>query len=305
MYGALVTKWGETPQYVELDDPTRPDSDDEVQVKVSAVCLHNLVRARVKGIHYSVKGLPHIPGVDGVGTTPDGPVYFITYFSGNGSFVGRVNVARQDTFSLPPTLDVFQAAAFVNPAMSSWMALRRRARALPHNFTVLVLGATSASGEIAIHLSRHLGAGKVVGCARSPDGLGKLDLDERIILKTPATETDFSLLGPVDVILDYVYGPFTSHLLQSLNPSHSCQYIQIGSMADPRVTLDGSILRSKNIIIMGSGIGSFTEVELRAELPDLLEAMAPLDLDHVAVSPMSDVETQWQRQGTERMVFSL
>ncbi|KAF5560476.1 quinone oxidoreductase [Fusarium phyllophilum] len=251
MYGASVTKWGETPKYVELDDPAPPDSGNEIQVKVSAVCLHNLVRARVKGIHYPVKDLPHIPGVDVVRTTSEGPVYFITYFS------------------------------------------------------VLILGAISASRKIAIPRSRRLGAGKVIGCARSSDRLGKLDLDKKILLKMPATETDFSMLEPVDFVLDYVYGKFTSHLLQFLSPSHFCQYIQVGSMADPRSTLNASILRSKNIIIMGSGIGSFTESELRAELPDLLEAMAPLSLESVAVSSMSDVETQWERQETERLVFSL
>jgi hypothetical protein len=61
MYGAEVTKWGEAPKYVEMDDPLPPTSG-EIQVNVSAVCLHSLVRARAKGVHYSVEGLPHTLG---------------------------------------------------------------------------------------------------------------------------------------------------------------------------------------------------------------------------------------------------
>lgn len=100
---------------------------------------------------------------------------------------------------VPEGMDPVQASALLNPAMSSWMALRTRTTNLPSTFTALVMGATFASGSIAISLARSLGAGKVVGVARNLATLETLDLDEKIVLQDPVEKTDFSKLGNVDV----------------------------------------------------------------------------------------------------------
>jgi hypothetical protein len=53
----------------------------------------------------------------------------------------------------------------------------RSAFTLPFNFTVLILGATSASGAIAVLLARELGAGKVIRCGRNIEKIATLGLD--------------------------------------------------------------------------------------------------------------------------------
>ena len=46
----------------------------------------------------------------------------------------------------------------MNPAMSSWVALRRRVQLTPGQ-SVLVLGATGNAGTMAVQVARRLGAG--------------------------------------------------------------------------------------------------------------------------------------------------
>jgi len=303
MHTAQVASWGQPPQYISVPDPETPAPDSGLtQVKVLAVGLHRLVRSRAAGTHYSSKTLPHTPGVDGVGTTADGKrVYFSTLGSG-GSFSEIVNVPTKDVTPLPEKLDPHQAAALVNPALSSWMALRTRTVNLPKRFSILIMGATSASGAVAVSLARVLGANRVIGCARNVAAMKALDLDQTIALESPAEKTDFSTLGDVDVILDYVYGPPAVHLLSSLKSSVPTQYVHIGSLASLNIELPGSVLRSKDLTIRGSGNGSFSIADMRKEIPALLEGVAGMKPQHVQAVPLSEVEQAWDIGG-DRIVF--
>lgn len=307
MHGAQVLAWGEAPNYVELAPPKFPPAEpSETQIQVAAVGLHNIVRKRALGQHYTTTTLPHIPGIDGTGTTRNGrDVYFLTLLSGTGSFMERVNVPCRDVFELPPDSNKIQMAGLVNNAVSSWMALKRRTVALPSNFTVLILGATSASGAAAISIARSLGAGKVIGCGRNVEKLTTLSLDQTVPLLNPVTTTNFASLGQVDVILDYIYGPATVHLLNSLKPTRHVQYIQIGTVAATDITLAASTLRSKNITLSGSGVGSFSPAELRAEVPALLKAVQKLPHSEFNVVPLSEVKNVWDQDTSATTVFTL
>ncbi len=70
-------------------------------------------------------------------------------------------------FPIPDDLADDAAAALANPGMSSWAALVERAH-LQRDETVLINGATGASGRLAIQISRHLGAGKIIAAGRNP-----------------------------------------------------------------------------------------------------------------------------------------
>lgn len=302
MHAAVVTTWGQTPKYVEIPDASSPDSES-LQIRVQAIGLHAVVDSRATGTHYSAQTLPHVPGVDGVGTTTDGRVVYFSTFRTGGSFAEVVNVDARAAFPLPEGVDPVQAAAFLNPGLSSWMALKMRAEKLPANFTVLIMGATSASGTIAIPLARAFGAGKVIGCARNVEALEKLGLDATIALQTPASETDFAAANEADVILDYLYGPPAEHLLGALECSKPVQYIHIGGLAGQEMRLPGSVLRSKKLTIRGSGAGAFTHRDMAAEVPGLLEAFRGVGPLPVRISPLSEVEAVWRERGEERIVF--
>ena len=301
MHAAQIAQWGQSPKYVQVDTPpSTPTDSTNVQIKVSAAGLYSLVRSRAAGTHYSANTMPHIPGTDGVGTTADGQDVYFSSFATGGSFCDLVNVPKQAVTPLPSGVDRLQAAAFVNPGLSSWMALQARSNA-PPNFSVLIMGATSASGSMAISIARALGAGKVVGCARNVDKLKTLGLDDTIPLLDPVTDTDFSKMN-VDVVLDYMYGPPAEHLLKTLPAPSRVQYLQIGCLAGLDITLPGPVLRSKNIIMKGSGPGSFSMEKMGEELPKLLEAFKQIKPHKLRVVPFSQIESAWDESG-ERTVF--
>ena len=70
-----------------------------------------------------------------------------------------------DIVPLPEDVDVAKVAAAMNPAMSAWVALRRRVPLQPGQ-SVLVLGATGNAGGMAVQVAKRLGAGRVVGAGR-------------------------------------------------------------------------------------------------------------------------------------------
>lgn len=213
-----------------------------------------------------------------------------------------INVPLAATVPLPEGLDPVKAAALLNPAMSSWMALKTRTTNLPAKFTVVILGATSTSGNAAISVARAFGAGKVVGVARNTASLRELELDDRVVLKDPVTETDFSSLGDIDVILDYVYGPAMVHLLSSLKSKVPTQYVHIGAVSQQIAELPGALLRSKDITIRGAGAGAWGMGVLKGELPKILDALRDVKERKIKVVKLADVEEAWSESG-DRVVF--
>lgn len=301
MHQAQVTTWGESPRSVSVPD-LPPPGPDEIRLKVEATGVHRVVRSRATGRHYSAKTLPHIPGVDGVGTTEDGKrVYFSSF--GLGIMSEYVNAPKSSTFSLPDGADPVQIAASINPAMSSWMAFKGRTTNLPADFTCLIIGATSASGRVAISIARGLGAKKVIGAARNKEALESLGLDQCIVISDEPEKTDFSSLDDVDVVLDYVYGPLAVHLFNSIKTPKPVQYVHIGSLSSPEISLPGEVLRSKDITIRGSGPGAWSLKQFAATLPQLLAIMPSVPKQPVKVAKMEDVESAWEYAGPERLVL--
>src|SRR6201999_2263914 len=105
-----------------------PAGDDDMVGDVIAAGLHPRVRSSADGSHYESTGeLPLVPGIDGVGRTAAGEnVYFVLADTLNGSMAERALIDRRRAAALPPTVAPATIAAAMNPAMSSWIALRRR-----------------------------------------------------------------------------------------------------------------------------------------------------------------------------------
>ncbi|KAI6082741.1 hypothetical protein F4821DRAFT_246336 [Hypoxylon rubiginosum] len=192
--------------------------------------------------------------------------------------------------------------------MSSWMAITNRTTNLPNGFTAVILGATSASGRLAVHTAKALGAGTVVGVARNAVALEKVEgLDDFVVLQNPVAETDFSKIQGCDVILDYVYGDAAVQLLTSLARSRKpVQYVEIGSLAERTADFPSALLRSFDLTVRGAGAGSWSIGALQKELHTLVAKMAEWKLLSASPVPLKDIETAWNdgslaREG--RVVF--
>ncbi|KAI0469152.1 hypothetical protein F4859DRAFT_488723 [Xylaria cf. heliscus] len=295
MHAAQVLDWSEGPRYVAVDDPPAP-SENQIQLRVLAAGLHQVVRSRASGQHYTAGALPHAIGIDCVGRhVTTGQLYYcVNLKPGFGTFSELITVDKTTVHALPESVDPASFAGSVNPAMSSWLALTQRASNLPENYTVLILGATSASGRLAVQVAKALGAGKVIGVARNEAALADVaGLDEAIVQKDPIKETDFSQVT-CDVVLDYVYGDLALHALSTLSIQRPLQYISIGLLSRNEVYIPTSILRSRDITIRGSGPGAVAPRAIQQEIKKLVPAMTGWKLLDAHSVPLKDIEQAWR-----------
>ena len=157
MKAALVVKPGQTPVYSDFPEPT-PTAEENL-VTVTAASLSHVTRGRASGTHYSTSGqIPFVVGVDGVGRLADGRrVYFVLPTAPYGSMAELTTVKASQCIALPDELDDVTAAAVAIAGMSSWAALQESAK-FQAGETVLVNGATGASGRLAVQIAKHFGA---------------------------------------------------------------------------------------------------------------------------------------------------
>jgi NADPH:quinone reductase-like Zn-dependent oxidoreductase len=231
--------------------------------------------------------------MDGVGKDPStGKSYYFVSMAKGGAFAETINVPSARLLELSPTASPIQVAALMNPGMSSWMALKARAKDidLSRGFTCVILGATTQSGKVAIEFARHLGSTKVIGVARDAEKLSTLKLDESIILKENPADSEWEKMGDaVDIILDYLWGPAFVACLTNLNSKLPTQAVQIGSMAGLETQLPSALLRSKDITLRGSGPGSWKMELFAKEAEGMLRAVEGLSVQDVKVRGLLDV----------------
>jgi NADPH:quinone reductase-like Zn-dependent oxidoreductase len=305
MNAAVVTSFDEPPRYQNFEIP-RPTTDDEMLVDVLAVALHPRTRTGAAGAHYtSTARLPMIPGIDGVGQRPDGKrIYFVAHDDVIGTMAEKAVVDVHRSIELPDEVDVAKVAAAVNPAMSSWVALRRRVRFEPGQ-SVLVLGATGNAGRMAVQVAKRLGAGHVVGAGRDLLRLNELTdigVDEVVPWTDDADATDEALgaaAAEVDVVIDYLWGNPAQRAIMALltrrsNRSRVLDWIQIGAIAGQTIELPSVALRSANLRLQGSGQGAISQADYLAELPLLIDEIhAGAVSVKVNTTRLDDIERIW------------
>jgi NADPH:quinone reductase-like Zn-dependent oxidoreductase len=307
MNAAVVTDFDEPPHYQQFEVP-EPAGAEEALVEVLAVGLHPRVRTDARGAHYTSRGkLPMIPGIDGVGRRADGGlVYFVAADDVLGTMAERALLDRRRCVELPDDVDVAKIAAAMNPAMSSWVALRRRVPLEPGQ-DVLVLGATGNAGRMAVQVARRLGAGRVVAAGRDPErlaALAPLGADALVELLEDVEATADALASAaaeVDIVIDYLWGEPAQSAIAALvtarsERSRALDWIQIGAVAGPTIELPSVALRSANLRIQGNGQGAVSTRAYLAELPSLV---SEIDAGTIAVRPspaaLADVEQAWRQ----------
>ncbi|WIY00543.1 zinc-binding alcohol dehydrogenase family protein [Amycolatopsis mongoliensis] len=303
MRAAVVTEFGTPPTCQDFAEP-KPAGADEVLVDVVAAGLHPRVRSQAEGSHYTERGeLPFVPGIDGVGRTPDGTLrYFVLPDTPVGAMAERTVVDTRRSVVLPEGADPVLVAAGMNPAMSAWVALRRRIE-FAAGQDVLVLGATGNAGRLAVQVAKHLGAGRVIAAGRDAGRLAEVPADEAL------TFGELGKAADVDVVLDYVWGPPTAEALRTIVTDRSDRgrpltWVEVGSVAGRTIELPSAALRAARLQLVGSGQGSVPTKDIVAELHALVNEIGTFRIDARAV-PLQDVETAWRDTGsTQRLVLT-
>ncbi|MFI6251854.1 zinc-binding dehydrogenase [Streptomyces sp. NPDC051016] len=302
---AVVSSFDKPPRHESFDLPA-PSGEDQALVDVLAVGLHPRVRTGASGSHYTSAGkLPMVPGVDGVGRGEDGRlVYFVADDDLVGPMATRTVIDRRRGVPLPDDADVVKIAAAMNPAMSSWVALRRRVP-IEAGQSVLILGATGNAGQMGVQVAKRLGAGRVVGAGRDRARLATLPgigADATVALTDDPDATAAALAdaaAEVDLVLDYLWGRPAGDAIMALlrartDRGRALNWIQIGAMAGPTIELPSVALRSANLRLQGNGQGAVSTRTYLEELPALVEEIESGGLAVTARPvPLADVEPAW------------
>jgi NADPH:quinone reductase-like Zn-dependent oxidoreductase len=308
MKAAVVTAFDAPPRYLDFPDPVARGKD-EVVVDVLAAGLHPRVRSQANGSHYTSTGaLPLVPGVDAVVRDPEGRVrYAVLDDTTLGTMAERTVIELDRSVLLPNGIDPVLMAAAMNPAMSSWVALRQRIDFGPRQ-RVLVLGATGNAGRMAIQVAKEFGAAQVIAAGRDQARLGEL---KALGADETCTLDQLAAAAEVDVVLDYIWGQPAARAMADIltarsDRSRPLTWIEIGSVAGPDAPVPSAALRSARLTIVGSGIGSVPGRDFVKEIRELAAAVAKgtFDVQARAVR-LADVEQAWTdaTRTTDRIVL--
>ena len=309
MKAAVLHELGRAPRFAEFAEPTA--GTDEAIVRVRAASLKAVDRQLASGSHYaSPRELPVVCGTDGVGELEDGTrVFFGGPRRPYGAMAERTVAPQAFCFPVPAGIDDDTAAALPNPGVSAWLSLTHRAK-LARGETVLILGATGVTGQLAVQIAKLLGAKRVIGAGRNARVLSRLrelGADATIQLDQPEDSLKEAFAREAgdagfDMIIDYVWGRPTETLLAAITRSEfavvtkETRLVQVGESAGATIALPAAVLRSAALTITGTAgipprevlVDAMQQVLARAARGELR-----MNTERVA---LADIESVWQRR---------
>ncbi len=309
MKAAVVYKKGESPKYAEFAEPI-PQNENQILLSVKAVAITNLDKGKASGKHYSSVNYNEngfVISSDAVGLLENGARVYARGVT--GTMAEKTIIDKNILVPLPEGISNTIAAAMPNAVAGSAMALKFRAGIKPGEI-VLINGGAGFTGQMAIQIAKYYGAKKIIVTARNEKTFQKLfDLgaDEVISLKQDAQTIikklkEIQFNTPIDIVLDYLWGSIAELILSALKGNgsftHKVRYVNIGSMAGEAIQLSAGLLRSVDLQLSGSGLGSWSKDEVKLLfseiLPEmfLLAAQNKIKVDIEEVN-LIDIEQMW------------
>jgi NADPH:quinone reductase len=259
MKAAVINTLGAAPRVIAHPDPS-PASGDLVLVKVEAAAL-NAIDLHIASGHHRAgpPQLPYIPAIEAVGTIAAGPDQGLRVRAAvpaglipgvNGGMAELLLTSRATCIPVPAGLDSAAAAAVGVVGTSADLSLRKAG--IQAGDSVLVLGATGPLGTAVIQLARLAGAKRVIAAGRNPERLGQLScaIDGVVLLgEEPLPGQLASLGGPVDLVVDPVWGPWAQAALACLKPGG--RYLNVGAAGGDGMAFQVEWLRAAQLTLIG------------------------------------------------------
>jgi len=169
---------------------------------------------------------------------------------------------------------------------------------------------------MAVQIAKHYGAKHIIVTGRNEkalDNLLELGADEIVSIK----QTDESFISqlkeihkttPIDIVIDYLWGHSAELILSFLkgngNFTHKTRYVSVGSMSGDTIQLSAQILRSVDLQLSGSGLGSWTKEEVKLLLSEILPEMFLLASKNILkvnieTVRLSDIEKMWNAEAPD------
>lgn len=316
---AVLRVCGRPPSLEERAAPTPGAGEEPIAVVAAPVTPLDLLCASGTS-YFGTPVTPYVPGVQGVGHRADGtPVWFATSAGmrpGDGSMAEAVVVPGVDVVPLPDDVPLPLIAALGLSAVAAHAALTRTGE-LSARERVIVLGAGGVVGQSAVQLALLAGAAQVVAVARSAVALDRalamgasaavqLLPDEDV--PTLADRLREAAGGPVDLVLDPIFGVPASAALRVLRPGG--RLVNLGGSAGPTATIDSATLRGGSLRVLGYTNNSLSGAQRAASLGVVAghAAAGRLIVSYESV-PFEQVSDAWTRQAAGaangRIVLSL
>ena len=302
MRAAVITELGRPPAIAD-----RPEPEGEAIYEIAAVSLNpvdiNVGAGRYFGGHPE---LPYVAGCEGVGRAPDGTrVYLFNDglgLSRDGLLAERAGAPADLGIPLPAAVSDEIATSCGIAGMAGWMPVAWRAPVRKDD-RVLVLGATSTVGLVAVQAAKLLGATHVVAAGRNPKRLertAELGADATVNIEQDDLAAAFKETaggnGPT-YIVDTLWGPPAAAAIQAAAPGW--RMVQVGQSAGAEASLLSAAIRGK----MGEVYGftdfavpkdEFSEQYLRLGG----HAAAGEIIFDIDTYPLERVAEAWERQAT-------
>jgi len=317
MQAAVQRRHWAAPEYGSR--PVPPRGTWQALVRVTAAPVNPLDVLCASGASYfGPPALPYVPGTQGVGVIEEAGTRTAgqrVWFScdagmrpGDGSLAQYCVVPEEAVLPLDDAVSDDLAAALGLSAVAAWMALAWRGGLRPGE-TVLVLGASGTTGQVAVQAARLLGAGRVAAACRDEHGRARaseLGADAVADLTAPGGADDTAVLadrleqacgGRADLVIDPVWGPPAQAALQVMAPDG--RLVNFGSSAAPDALIGSAVLRSGMLSVLGYTNNALSPERKAAALATVLEhaAAGRLDTDR-EVLPLDQVAGAWSRCGT-------
>jgi 2-desacetyl-2-hydroxyethyl bacteriochlorophyllide A dehydrogenase len=292
------------PEKLQYEDRPEPQiKPDEVLVRVKACALNHLDIWIRQGIPAYQIPLPHISGCDvagqiervgnevkdvkigqkvfvspglSCGTCEECkagrdnlcPTFGVLGAKTDGGYAEFVAVPGRNVIAIPGSLTFEQAAAFPLVSVTAWHMAVTLAGLKPGE-TVLIMGAGSGVGSMAIQIAKHIGA-KAITTVGSKDKVKKalvIGADEVINHATEdVTKRVMELTGGrgVDVVIEHIGPQVWDQCLKSL--AKGGRLVTCGATTGPKAEIDLRYLYSRSLTLKGSYMGTKAELLEAAKL---------------------------------------
>jgi len=258
MKAAVIDTLGAAPRVTDRPDPS-PATGNLVLVEVEAAAL-NTIDVHIASGHHRAgpPRLPYVPAIEAVGTIVAGPDRGLRVRAAgpaglvpgvDGGLAELLLTDRATCVPVPDDLDSVAAAAIGVVGTSADLSLRKAG--LQAGDSVLVLGATGPLGAAVIQLARLAGAKRVIAAGRNPDRLALVRAADGVAVlgDEPLPEQLASLGGPVDLVVDSVWGPWARTALGCLKPGG--RYLNVGAAGGDGTAFQVEWLRAAQLTLIG------------------------------------------------------
>jgi NADPH:quinone reductase-like Zn-dependent oxidoreductase len=306
MKAAVIDGLGAAPRPAVYPDPS-PATGSQVLVQVEAAAL-NAVDLHIAAGHHRAgpPQLPYVPGIETVGTIVAGPDQGLRVRAAvpaglvpgvNGGMAELLLTDRATCIPVPDGLDSVAAAAIGVAGTSADLSLRRAG--IQAGESVLVLGATGPLGTAFLQLARLAGARRVIAAGRNPERLARVPAADGVAVlgDEPLSGQLASLGGPVDLVVDPVWGPWAEPALACLKPGG--RYLNVGAAAGDGTAFRVEWLRAAQLTLIGFSATRAEPADILASYQHVaaLAAAGSLALP-TATYPLGEATQAWEAQAS-------